>query len=97
MCDLGEGHQLLEMPLIVMDTVLRTVHREAPIAAFERLVAHIARIGGAISLLTHTGTMANPELPEARGLYENLLRAAAQLGAHGVPATQFIADPGSGL
>lgn len=87
-----DGRPMTEMPLVVMDGPL--LEYDDPAATFERLLRHLSRIGGALSLLTHPGTMDNPQRPKARGLYRDMLATASDLGFVGVPAESLIGEMG---
>ncbi len=71
---------LWEVPLTIIESTLINQYPRDPVKVFHRLLAHISRIGGAISLLFHPGLFFNPEFPETRGLYRRLLGVARQLG-----------------
>lgn len=89
---LPDGSPMIEMPLVVMDGPL--LGYDDPLATFERLLRHLTHVGGALSLLTHPGTMDNPQRPRARGLYAAMLETAAGMGAMGVPAESFLRQGG---
>ncbi len=81
---------LWEVPLVVMDEVLINQYPENPVGAFRRLVTHISRVGGAISLLFHPGVFYNPEFPEAKTIYRQLLGVARDLRARGTTALSLL-------
>ncbi|MHB1477827.1 MAG: polysaccharide deacetylase family protein, partial [Coriobacteriia bacterium] len=85
---LPDGRPMIEMPLVVMDGPL--LDYDDPLGTFERLLRHLTHVGGALSLLTHPGTMDNPQRPRARGLYAAMLGVAASMGVTGVPAESFL-------
>jgi hypothetical protein len=68
--------QLIEMPMVMMDTALITQYGENAVDAFEQHLRHLSIVGGALSLLFHPGYFHNPEYPESLGLYRRLLDKA---------------------
>jgi hypothetical protein len=80
---------MLEMPLVVMDTTLIEQYPDDPVGAFRRLLGHIGRVGGAVSLLFHPGVFHNPEEPQAMHLYRRLLAVARDLNAQSRTAASF--------
>ncbi|MHB1018005.1 MAG: polysaccharide deacetylase family protein, partial [Coriobacteriia bacterium] len=89
---LPDGSPMIEMPLVVMDGPL--LDYDDPLGTFERLLRHLTHVGGALSLLTHPGTMDNPQRPRARGLYAAMLEVAASMDVAGVPAESFLSESG---
>jgi hypothetical protein len=81
---------ILEVPMVFMDGSLLRQFPEDPVGAFERWLAHLSRVGGAMSLLVHPGVSSNPELPEAQGLYRRLLGVARAYGAQSRAALEFL-------
>lgn len=86
----GQALPLWEMPLIIIENTLINQYPREPVKVFHRLLYHISRIGGAISLLFHPGLFFNPEFPETRGIYRRILRVACQLEARGKPAVSLL-------
>lgn len=63
----------LELPLVCMDSNLAKEEIEEAGNSFCRLLNHLEKIGGVMSLLFHPGNFHNPEFPEILGLYARLL------------------------
>lgn len=82
----GEAMPLVEMPLVIMESALVGQYPLDPASAFERHLSHIAKVGGAISVLFHPGQFHNPEHRETLGLYRRLLGIAKSYGARSVNA-----------
>jgi hypothetical protein len=70
-----------EMPLAVMDAVLVKQHGSGAIEKFSRLIGHLGRIGGALSIVFHPGEFFNPERREMMGVYHKILIECRQAGA----------------
>lgn len=81
---------MLEVPLAIMDGALDTEWGDRSVDVFVEMLDHVRCVGGAISLLTHPGTIDNPERPGMRGVYARLLSAGADAGARGVPCSEFL-------
>lgn len=82
----GCAFALLEMPMVAMEAELAVSGPAVAEQRFSMLLAHLAEVGGAISLLFHPGQFDNPEYPETRGLYRRLLDVARRFGARSMPA-----------
>lgn len=87
----GEVAGIAEMPLALMDGPL--LAEEDPLGRFAALVHHLGRVGGALSLLFHPGVFDNPELPDARFLYRELLEVARLEGAESCTALEMVSGP----
>ena len=70
-----------EVPLVVMDTTLAAQYGENAVDAFDRILGHLKRVGGAVSLLYHPDQYMNPEFPETHDLYPRLLEVCRKHGA----------------
>jgi len=70
----------LELPLIFMDSTLAEEEMEQAGNAFFRLLDHLEKIGGVMSVLFHPGNFHNPEFPELLGLYIRILDEAYRRG-----------------
>lgn len=81
--------RIWEVPLAIMDETIVRQYAESAIQAFSRLLFHLSRIGGGLSLLIHPGLFFNPEFPEMLGLYHELLIEARQLNARSITATRL--------
>ncbi len=75
----GRSLSLWEVPLTIIESTLINQYPRDSVKVFQRLLDHISRIGGAVSLLFHPGLFFNPEFPETGGLYRRLLCAARQI------------------
>jgi hypothetical protein len=53
-------------------------YQDEAIEAFSRMLRHVSKVGGALSVLFHPGLYCNPEFPETAGLYDRLLSAIAR-------------------
>ena len=81
-----EALPIWETPMIVMDgTILAQCGGEA-ITAFERLLLHLTKVGGALSMIFHPGVFCNPEFPRMLGIYHKMLITIRDLGFHSVTA-----------
>ena len=78
-----------EIPLTIMDGTLVSQYPGSPISAFSRLLSHLGRVGGGLSLLVHPGLFFNPEFPEMLSLYHRLLIEARQVGARSITARRL--------
>jgi len=76
----GKTFSTWELPLIVMDGVLSLQYGDGAIAAFERILKHLACVGGAVSVLCHPDMFYNPDYPNMIGLYENMLMVSKKYG-----------------
>lgn len=72
---------IVEVPMNVMDGALVAQYGTESVAAFERMLTHLSRVGGALSLVFHPGLFFNPEMSEYRHLYHQLLQSCRALGA----------------
>lgn len=72
---------IYEVPLIVMDATLVSQYPDDAIAAFRRIVRHLSRIGGAVSIVFHPGQFHNPEFPPMHRLYHRMLIELRDAGA----------------
>ncbi len=79
-----------EVPLVVMDGTLVSQYGEESVVAFRRLLLHLSRVGGAMSLVYHPGQFHNPEHPKMLGLYHRLLIECRQLGAKSETALSLV-------
>lgn len=87
----GEKIDIWELPLVVMENALMRQYGEDSIAAFQRLIAHLSCIGGALSVLFHPGQFFNPEFPQYLGLYRKLLEVAKQYASNCSSAASLCA------
>lgn len=81
---------ITEMPLTIMDSTLIEQYHDDPIKAFQKLLLHLDKIGGAVSILFHPGMFYNPEFPEAIKVYLNLQEAMYEMGATGTNCVSLI-------
>lgn len=86
----GEARRLVEIPLAVMDGTLADRHPGQGLAVVERLLGHLARIGGTLSILVHPGVFGNPELEDPATPYDALLAAARRLRARFLLPADFL-------
>jgi len=70
-----------EVPLVVMDTTLSEQYGADAVDAFDWILGHLKRVGGAVSLLYHPDQYLNPEFPETYDLYPRLLEVCRKHGA----------------
>jgi hypothetical protein len=87
----GQETDVLEVPLVYMDSTQAKDCQSAPDAAFDKTIRHLSRIGGLISLLIHSGQFFNPEYPESNGLYADNLWTAYQHGARAYTPSELYA------
>lgn len=80
---------MLEMPLVIMESTLVNQYPDDPAGAFERLLAHIEKVGGAISILFHPGSFCNPEESSYEGLYFKMLAIARRFEAVSLNADEL--------
>jgi hypothetical protein len=76
----GKASGIWEIPMVVMDGVLSSQYGGEAGASLERLLRHLTRVGGALSVIFHPDAFYNPEFPEMLGLYEKMLVACRDLG-----------------
>ncbi len=86
----GRKLDIWEVPITVMDSALVGQYGEDPIGGCKKLLAHLASVGGALSILFHPGVLANPEFPELLGLYSGILKAASTYTSQGIPAVSLV-------
>ena len=72
---------ICEVPIVVMDATLQSQYPDKPWEAFGRLLEHLSRVGGALSLIFHPGQFHNPEFPSMVGLYHRILLECRRRGA----------------
>jgi len=72
---------ICEVPIVVMDATLQSQYPDEPWEAFGRLIEHLSRVGGALSLIFHPGQFHNPEFPWMLGLYHRILLECRRRGA----------------
>ncbi len=70
-----------EVPMTIMDQSIVRLYGKDAIKKFSDMMRHLSKIGGAISLLFHPGVFFNPEIPEMRGIYHQMLVECRQIGA----------------
>ena len=78
-----------EIPLTIMDGTLVSQYPGNPVGAFSRLLSHLSRIGGGLSLVFHPGLFFNPEFPEMLSLYHRLLTEARHVDARSITAPRL--------
>ena len=71
-----------ELPMNIMDDTLLSQYGDDALMVFEKLLYHLSRIGGALSIIFHPGTFHNPELPHMLGFYHKMLIACRNRGCH---------------
>lgn len=74
----GRKVDIWEVPLVAMDGVLLSQYPQAPVSGFRKLLSHLGRVGGALSLIFHPGVFHNPEFPRFTGVYRRILAAARE-------------------
>ena len=84
------GYPVMEFPLAVMDVVLAQQYPNNQAETVQRMLLHLSRIGGALTLLVHSGHVSNPEFPESVGVYEKILKAARRIGVRGMSASALL-------
>jgi hypothetical protein len=82
-----------EIPLTIMDQALVKQYPMKPLEIFNRMLNHISKVGGSISILFHTGTLQNPEFGEMSGLYERILESMTIFRAVGKSCAEFLGLP----
>jgi hypothetical protein len=90
----GVALDIYEVPMVVMDAVLVNQYGYDAVAAFRRLLSHLSRIGGALSLVFHPGQFHNPEHKRMVGVYQRLLMECREFGARSMTALA-LADAAS--
>jgi hypothetical protein len=78
-----------EAPLTIMDHALIQEYPNE-LAAFQRLIAHLSCLGGALSILFHPDIFFNPEFPQYLGLYRRILEISKQYTSCGVSAISLM-------
>ncbi len=78
--DTERALDIWEIPMTVMDDVILSQYGNDAIPAFERLLQHLSRVGGALSVVFHPGSFYNPEFARMLGLYHKILIASRDLG-----------------
>jgi len=86
----SDSSRIWEVPLAIMDSTLSNQYGEDSRKVFHRILYHMSRVGGAISLLYHPGVFFNPEFPKMLGEYHNLLKECRKLGARSMTALSLI-------
>lgn len=81
---------LLEIPMVIMEDTLQLQHGDKAFAVFEKMLLHLGRVGGALSLNVHPGVFHNPEIPRMLGFYHRLLCVCRDCGARGMSASALI-------
>ena len=66
--------------MIIMDGTINSQYGGEAISAFKKLLRHLTRVGGALSLIFHPNVFYNPEFPSMNGLYHKMLIASRDLG-----------------
>ena len=79
-----------EIPLIIMEGTLIDQYQEKAFEAFSRILHHVSKVGGALSVLFHPGLYCNPEFPRAWGLYDKMLAAGAEGQAIGISCRDLM-------
>jgi hypothetical protein len=79
-----------EIPLVIMEGTLIDQYQEQAIKAFSRMLDHLSKVGGALSVLFHPGLYCNPEFPRAWGLYDKILAAGAEAQTTGVSSRDLM-------
>ncbi len=80
-----------EVPITIMDAVLVDQYGDRCIDRFSRLLRHLSRVGGALSVVFHPGQFFNPEYRHMLGIYHRLLMASRDAEAVSITATQMAA------
>ncbi len=70
-----------EVPMTIMDAVLVNQYGKRAIEKFSRLLYHLSRVGGALSVVFHPGQFFNPEHKHMMGVYHRMLVECRQVGA----------------
>ena len=70
----SEQLKILEYPLVIMDGTLVDQYPDNPAAIVEKMLQHLSKIGGALPILFHPGTLKNPETPKTYKLYFDILK-----------------------
>lgn len=86
----NDKFNLLELPLVIMDGTLIEQYKDNAVPTFKKMLTHLSRIGGSITILWHPGMFYNPEFPETYKLYFDLLDVATELNADIESCISFI-------
>ena len=78
-----------EVPMTVMDSTLVRQYGDDAIPEFRKLIFHLSRIGGAMSVIFHPGVFYNPEVPEMLGVYHKMLMVLREFGVVSQHATEL--------
>lgn len=70
-----------EVPMTIMDQSVVRQYGDNAIKKFSEMLLHLSKIGGAMSVLFHPGVFFNPEIPDMRGVYHEMLIECRQIGA----------------
>jgi hypothetical protein len=69
-----------EIPMVIMDDTMLSQYGPETIVVLKRLLQHLSKVGGALSVIFHPGAFYNPEFPEMHRLYHKMLIASRDLG-----------------
>jgi hypothetical protein len=84
---------LWEVPMTVMDSTLVRQYGAESIPEFRRMIFHLSRIGGAMSIIFHPGVFFNPEVPEMLGIYHRMLIVLREFGTVSMHARELANLP----
>lgn len=85
---------LLECPLIFMDSAIPQRWPDDPLGGFLTFVRHVATIGGSISVLFHPGQLHNSEFQKDTSFYPRMLHEMRSFGARQMTTQQLVAQLG---
>ena len=89
-CASESAVNLWEIPMNIMEDTLQLQFGDSAVDQFEKMLQHLGRIGGALSLNVHPGVFFNPETPRMLGFYHALLRVCRNCGAVGMSAARLL-------
>lgn len=69
-----------ELPMNIMDDTILSQYGDDALMIFEKLLYHLSKVGGSLSIIFHPGTFYNPEFPRMMGLYHKMLIASRDIG-----------------
>ncbi|KPL18327.1 MAG: hypothetical protein AMJ92_08530 [candidate division Zixibacteria bacterium SM23_81] len=86
----GERLDLWEVPMAINEGSLLQQYPRDPISAFQKILVHLSRLGGALSILIHPGHFFNPEFPQYLGLYRRILGISKKHVSRGCAALSLV-------
>ncbi len=86
------GLSLIEVPLLIADNSLRL---DGQFRTAQRIITHLSRIGGMITVLFHPGAADNPEEPSSTGAYAQLIELTHAMGAESLTPSQILERAGT--